>query len=106
MYRTGLFVIHYNFCSVQKVQHPSLVYGDNKSVLANASMPDSVLKKKAHSIAYNFVREGVVKKEWLLAYVSTKDNIADFLTKPLSGEQRIKLIQQVIRYKWLEMYTL
>ena len=42
---------------------PSLIYGDNKSVLANASMPDSVLKKKAHSIAYNFVREGVVRKE-------------------------------------------
>ena len=34
---------------------PSLVYGDNKSVLADASLPDSVLKKKAHSIAYNFV---------------------------------------------------
>ena len=34
---------------------PSLVYGDNKSVLTNASMLDSILKKKAHSIAYNFV---------------------------------------------------
>ena len=44
---------------------PSLIYGDNKSVLANASIPDSVLKKKAHSIAYNFVQEGVVRKEWL-----------------------------------------
>ena len=75
---------------------PSLIYGDNKSVLANASMPDSVLKKKAHSIAYNFVQEGVVRKEWLLAYVNTKDNIADFFTKQLSGEQRMKLIQQVI----------
>lgn len=77
---------------------PSLVYGDNKSVLANASMPDSVLKKKAHSIAYNFVREGVVRKEWLLAYVNTKDNIADFLTKPLSGEQRMKLVRQVLHH--------
>ena len=80
-------------CSV-----PSLIYGDNKSVLSNASMPDSVLKKKAHSIAYNFVREGVVRKEWLLAYINTKENIADFLTKPLSGEQRVKLIRQVLHH--------
>ena len=80
-------------CSV-----PSLVYGDNKSVLVNASMPESVLKKKAHSIAYNFVREGVARKEWLLAYINTKDNIADFLTKALSGDQRLKLIRQVLHH--------
>ena len=36
----------------------SYIYGDNKSVLTNASLPDSVLKKKSVSIAYNFVREG------------------------------------------------
>ena len=77
---------------------PSLVYDDNKSVLANVSMPDSVLKKKAHSIAYNFVHEGVVRKEWLLVYVNTKDNIANFLTKPLSGDQRRKLVQQVLHH--------
>ncbi len=41
---------------------PLLVYGDNKSVLANASMPNSALKKKSNSIADNFVREGVVWK--------------------------------------------
>ena len=80
-------------CSVQ-----SLVYGDNKSVLANASMPDSVLKKKAHSFAYNFVCEGVARKEWLLVYINTKDNIADLLTKPLSGDQRLKLIRQVLHH--------
>ena len=64
----------------------AFVYCDNKSVLSNASVPDSVLKKKSNSIAYNFVREGVVMKEWLFAYVNTKENLADFLTKPLSGE--------------------
>ena len=42
---------------------PLLVYGDNKSVLANASMPtNSALKKKSNSIADNFVRGGVVWK--------------------------------------------
>jgi len=36
------------------------VYGDNKSVLFNASSPDYVLKKKPNNIAYHFVRERVV----------------------------------------------
>ena len=49
-----------------------MAYGDNKLVLVNTSMPESMLKKKAHSIAYNFVREGVARKEWLLAYISTQ----------------------------------
>ena len=55
-------------------------------------MPDSVLKKKSNSIAYNFICEGVVMKKWSLAYVNTKENLVDFLTKPLSGKQRMKLI--------------
>lgn len=37
------------------INGPSYIYGDNKSVLSNASLPDSVLRKKSVSIAYNFV---------------------------------------------------
>ena len=77
---------------------PSFVFGDNKSVLNNVSMPDSVLKKKCHSIAYNFVREGVARNEWLISYIPTKENIADLLTKPLHGEQRMYLVRQVQRH--------
>ena len=77
---------------------PSYVYGDNQSVLKNGSMPDSVLKKKSNSIAYNFVREGVAMKEWMLAYVNTKENLADFLTKPLPGEQRMKLVRRILHH--------
>ena len=36
----------------------SFIFGDNKLVLNNVSMPDCVLKKKCHSIAYNFAHEG------------------------------------------------
>ena len=45
------------------VNGPAYVYGDNQSVLANTSFPDSTLKKKSQSIAYHFVREGVVRNE-------------------------------------------
>ena len=78
------------------VQGPSYVFGDNKSVLTNASIPDSVLRKKSNSIAYNFVREGTAMNEWTMAYVNTHDNPADMLTKPLSGEKRMKFIRMIL----------
>ena len=34
---------------------PMFIYGNNQSVLANTTMPDSTLKKKLQSIAYHFV---------------------------------------------------
>ena len=34
---------------------PTFIYGDNQSVLANTTIPDSTLKKKFQSIAYHFV---------------------------------------------------
>ena len=76
----------------------SYVYGDNQSVLKNGSIPDSVLKKKPNSIAYNFDREGVTMKKWLLVYVNTKENLADFLTKPLPGKQRMKSIRKILHH--------
>ena len=53
------------------VEGNCFVFGDNKSVLVNSSKPDSVLKKKSNSIAYNFVREGCAADEWRVTYIST-----------------------------------
>ena len=79
--------------------YPSYILGDNQSVLVNATKPFSVLKKKSCSIAYHYVREGVAKNEWRAAYVSTHDNLADILTKPLpGGEKRTKFIRMVLHH--------
>ena len=70
---------------------PSHIYGENQSVLANTTMPDSTLKKKSQSIAYHFVHEGSIRGEWRTAYMNTHDNKADLLTKLLpNGENRWK----------------
>ena len=45
------------------INGPAYVFGDNQSVLANTTIPDSTLKKKSQSIAYHFVREGVARDE-------------------------------------------
>ena len=36
-------------------EDPTFIYGDNQSVLANTTIPDSTLKKKSQSFAYHFV---------------------------------------------------
>ena len=80
-------------------ERPVHIIGDNKSVLCNTSIPDSMLKKKSQSIAYHFVREGVARDEWRTAYVSTHENEADLLTKCLpSGEKRKGFVRNLLHH--------
>ena len=57
-------------------------------MLANSTIPESVLRKKSQSIAYHFVREGVARDERRIAYVHTLDNEADLLTKILPSSDK------------------
>ena len=59
---------------------------------------ESTLKKKQYVLAYHFVREGVARDEWRTAYVNTDENLADLLTKPLSGPKRIKFVRMVLHH--------
>jgi len=78
---------------------PCYIYGDNQSVLANTTNPGSMLKKKAQSIAYHFVREGVAKDEWRTGYVNTHANEADLLTKQLPhGTKRKGFVRKLLHH--------
>ena len=70
------------------VDEPAFIYGDNQSVLINASVTESTLKKKRQSVAYHFVREGCAADEWRTTFIHTSLNVSDLITKPLSGEKR------------------
>ena len=84
------------------VDEPAFVFGDNQSVLCNTTMPGSTLKKKNNAIAYHHVREGVARDEWRTAYVNTDENVADLLTKPLSGPKRWKFVRMVLHHIYPE----
>ena len=75
------------------------INGDNQSVLANMTIPDSTLKKKSQTIAYHFVHEGVGRDEWRTSYVNTHDNEADLLTKQLlHGEKRKGFVSNLLHH--------
>lgn len=70
------------------VTNCTYIYGDNQSVLVNATVPHSQLKKKANSVAYHHCREGAALDEWRTAYVNTNENTSDMMTKPLPAGQK------------------
>ena len=81
------------------VDEPVFIFGDNQSVLANTTIPESTLKKKMQSIAYYFVREGSARDEWQTAYIKMHENVADMLTKPLPyGEKRWKFARMLLHH--------
>jgi len=81
------------------VEGPVYIFGDNQSVLANTTNPDSTLKKKSQSIAYHLVRDGVARREWMTSYVNTHDNEDDLLTKLLPfGEKRRSFVQNWLHH--------
>ena len=78
------------------IDGPANVFCDNKSVVTNATVPTSTLKKKHNSIAYHRVREAVAAGVLQIAKVHTSENLADLLTKSLAGPQLKQLIQKIL----------
>ena len=78
------------------ISGPSYIYGDNMSVIHNTQRPESTLKKKSHSLCYHSVRESVAMGESLTAHISTRENVADLLTKILFGAKRQNLVSEVL----------
>jgi hypothetical protein len=66
---------------------PTLMLGDNMSVVLNTSVPSSVVKKKHNAIAYHRVQEAIAAKVIRFAYVKSDENVSDILTKALSSEK-------------------
>ena len=69
-------------------------YENNQNMLWNTEIPDSTLKKKSRAVAYHFVIEGVVRKEWITRYIKTSEKNSDLLTKTIcSGQDRKRKIR-------------
>jgi hypothetical protein len=67
------------------VLEPTYTYVDNMSVVHNSSRPESTLKKKSNSIAYNYCRESCAMGEHIVGHISTNCNPADICTKIMPG---------------------
>jgi hypothetical protein len=78
------------------IEDPIIVYQDNKSAIHLMNEGTSVSNKAKHmKVRYFYVKEKVDEKILTLQYKSTKEMIADLLTKPLFGEQFEEFVKYI-----------
>ena len=79
-----------------KVIGPTFLFGDNRSVVDSASIPQSKLNKRHVALSFHRVREavaaGVLRFEW----IDSEENPADILSKHWGYQQVGKLIQAIL----------
>ena len=68
-----------------EVNGPTNVFCDNESVVKNATVPESSLKKKHNAICYHMARETQASGIVRIAWQAGTGNLAYFLTKILPG---------------------
>ena len=79
------------------IQGSTLLYGDNLSVITNATLPSSTLKKKHNAIAYHRVREAVASRIIDMVHIPSTENVSDLLTKPLGPQKHYRLMSKFFR---------
>ena len=70
-------------CLGVRVETAVYLFGDNLGVIQNATIKDSLLKKKCVAISYHRVREAAAASIVLPLKIGSKDNFADHLMKSL-----------------------
>jgi hypothetical protein len=63
---------------------------------------DTTSRAKHINVCYYFIKEKVDSGEVELVYKPTKQTITDVMTKPLQGEQFVKLRKQLLNSQQLE----
>ena len=70
------------------IDGPTNVFCDNNGVVKNASIPESVLNKKHNAINYHAVQEAAAAGILRVGKEDGQTNLADLLTKVLTGQKR------------------
>eukprot|EP00957_Ditylum_brightwellii_P045061 3418085-Ditylum_brightwellii.AAC.1 len=67
------------------VKGNTVLFGANKSMITNTSLPHSTLKKHVSANKYHCVREAVASRIASVVHCDTKYNLADMDTKSIYG---------------------
>ena len=78
------------------IDGPANVFCDNRGVVKNASVPESTLTKKHNAINYHAVREAAAAGILRVGKEDGETNLADLLTKVLTGQKRWDLCWQIM----------
>jgi hypothetical protein len=68
---------------------------DNESAIRMANNPVEHSRTKHIAIRYHFLRDHQQKGDIEIAYINTKDQLADIFTKPLDEQSFTKLMNEL-----------
>ena len=89
----AMMEIHYVLRTIGvRIEKTSILYGDNKSVVLNTTVPSSMLKKKHQGCAYHRVCEAVAAGITSYIHIGSKAHYSYILTKPLCALDHHHLI--------------
>ena len=69
------------------IEGPANVFCDNCGIVTNVNIPESTLRKKHNAITYHAVQEAVAAGILRVRKEDGEMNLADLLTKILTGEK-------------------
>ena len=79
-----------------RLEGPTEVFCDNKSVVTNSSVPSSVLNKRHNAICYHRVREAQASNTLRVGWIPGDMNVADLLTKTtMTANLKHALVNQI-----------
>jgi hypothetical protein len=78
------------------IKSASYMFGDNQSVVTNATIPQSVLSKRHNALAYHRVREAITAKILRYHYIPGKQNPADVLSKHSGFQEFWPLVKPLL----------
>jgi hypothetical protein len=78
------------------VEGPTVLFGDNHSVVDSATVPQSKLNKRHVALSFHRAREAIAAKILRFEWISGGDNPADILSKHWGYQQVGSLIQAIL----------
>ena len=78
------------------IQGSSRLFGDNGSVVTNASNPHSPLKKRHHALSYHYTREAIASGAVDFQHISGEINASDILSKHWGYSQIWPTLQPIL----------
>ncbi|XP_071051333.1 uncharacterized protein [Onthophagus taurus] len=69
---------------------------DNQSALSLIKISENSKRTKHIDIKFNFIKDLVLKKEIIVKYVNTEENVADGFTKPLCKEKFQNFVKRLL----------
>ena len=83
------------------IKGPANVFCNNHGIVKNVSIPESTLMKKHNAINYHAVQEAVAAGIPRVGKEDSEMNLADLLTKVLTGE---KMMEHLLAYHVVKIW--